>query len=174
MTLTMKADVAAELVKRLRSGDYKQGTEKLAASRQNDDNLYHCCLGVLCEMAAEEGVVQRLEETEPTWTEEEPDDEYNRKVINFVGKNGNHDATLPIEVVEWAGIVTVVDDYAGHDSDTEPRALPNFDDFEGVGRFEAGIWVTTKDADKTLAGMNDNGKSFEEIATFIEEKVVKA
>ncbi len=44
--------VKAEWVKRLRSGAYKQGFGYL---RNTDDS--YCCLGVLCEIAVEQGII---------------------------------------------------------------------------------------------------------------------
>lgn len=53
----MKQDVKTEWVKRLRSGMYLQGYRRLRADFQG--KAYYCCLGVLCEMAMEAGIVLR-------------------------------------------------------------------------------------------------------------------
>lgn len=51
----MDKKVKEEWVKRLRSGEYKQGFQKL---RSDDTGNYHyCCLGVLNTIAIEEGIV---------------------------------------------------------------------------------------------------------------------
>jgi hypothetical protein len=53
----MNKEVAKKWVKALRSGEYKQGINVL-----NRDNKEFCCLGVLCELAAKEGVVSSVVE----------------------------------------------------------------------------------------------------------------
>lgn len=45
----------------LRSGDYRQGTGLLRRVDAASGDAYHCCLGVLCELAVEAGVVRRTE-----------------------------------------------------------------------------------------------------------------
>jgi len=49
----MKADIAKKWVAALRSGEYEQGIEALCQEGK------FCCLGVLCELASNEGVVSR-------------------------------------------------------------------------------------------------------------------
>lgn len=51
----MLGPIQKRWVDALRSGKYKQGRRRL---RKGDE---HCCLGVLCELAAEDGVVQRFQ-----------------------------------------------------------------------------------------------------------------
>ena len=41
----------------LRSGKYKQGIGKLKAKGVDGTELCHCCLGVLCELAVEQGII---------------------------------------------------------------------------------------------------------------------
>lgn len=53
----MLNDVAKEWVKALRSGEYTQGREWLRRS----DNF--CCLGVLCDLAVEVGVIPAPEKS---------------------------------------------------------------------------------------------------------------
>jgi hypothetical protein len=50
--MSMNPDIKAKWVAALRSGEYKQGTGSL----RNSQNEY-CCLGVLCEVAVEEGLI---------------------------------------------------------------------------------------------------------------------
>lgn len=50
---TLKPEIKAEWLKRLRSGEYPQGRTEL-----NGRNGL-CCLGVLCEIAAEQGIVRK-------------------------------------------------------------------------------------------------------------------
>lgn len=55
----MKTEIREEWIRRLRSGDYKQGQGRLTAVL-NDGTTEHCCWGVLCEMGVEAGVVKPL------------------------------------------------------------------------------------------------------------------
>ena len=107
----------------LRSGDYEQGTDALHRSGR------FCCLGVLCELAHREGVVERYGGTRSG-------EEYR------YGRSGET-GTLPPEVREWAGL-----------DRRNPRVVP------------PGGWDTW-----TLAGLNDDGASFDEIADVIEEQL---
>ena len=70
--------IKARWIAALRSGKYAQGYERLG----QDDKF--CCLGVLCELAYEEGVVG--------------------KRINYDGSYiyDDHDVTLPPSVRGWA------------------------------------------------------------------------
>lgn len=57
-TNTMIPEIKEKWVTALRSGDYKQTSGALAV-RVGDDttNVAYCCLGVLCEIAVDEGVI---------------------------------------------------------------------------------------------------------------------
>lgn len=50
-------EVRAEWVKRLRSGKYMQGTGALRRTPVLSEQDKFCCLGVLCEIAVEQGVI---------------------------------------------------------------------------------------------------------------------
>lgn len=76
----MNADVKEKWVAALRSGEYKQGTQAL---RRGDK---YCCLGVLCDLHAQELMVE--------WTEEDSG------TYRYLG-NG---MVPPVEVIEWAGL----------------------------------------------------------------------
>ena len=83
----MDKNVKDEWVKRLRSGDYKQGTGQL---RNTGENSY-CCLGVLCEIAVEAGIVK---------VDTEPD---SNTAVYYDNDADRQDMTLPDTVQEWAG-----------------------------------------------------------------------
>jgi len=51
----MKEVIKKKWVAALRSGEYKQGQRQL----HNADGDKFCCLGVLCDLAAKEGIVKR-------------------------------------------------------------------------------------------------------------------
>lgn len=160
MALAMNAAIKAELVERLRSGKYAQGKEKLA-TKEGDDTLY-CCLGVLCEMAVERGIINRIEQDVECWDCENPDTCVTKVEVHY---DNTYHATLPKKVIDWAGIESVDIDHRSADE--------NFDDYEGMGRFEAESYRhngTVPHA--TLAGMNDEGVPFTEIAQFIEDEVI--
>jgi hypothetical protein len=59
----MKQDIKEEWVKRLRSGDYKQVMGRLKIANRSEV-IGYCCLGVLCEIAKEHGVVGEVEDRE--------------------------------------------------------------------------------------------------------------
>lgn len=160
MALAMNAAIKAELVERLRSGKYIQGKEKLA-TKEGDDTLY-CCLGVLCEIAVERGIINRIEQDVECWDCENPDACIPKVEVHY---DHTYDATLPEKVVNWAGIESVdIDDRSASD---------NFDDYEGMGRFEAERHKRTGNVvHASLAGMNDDGVPFTEIAQFIEDEVI--
>lgn len=111
----------------LRSGKYKQARSYLA----NEQG--HCCLGVLCELAIQNGVsVEKREEHYIT------DIEDDRLYYTY----DDAEAVLPQSVVDWAEV-----------PGCNPDVLSNHE--EG-------------DEDESLAGLNDAGASFEEIANIIE------
>jgi len=162
MALTMRAEVRDELVKRLRSGNYIQGKEKLAL--KDGDGERYCCLGVLCEMAVEAAVTQRVEREEEHFNDQDPDGEMLSVVVVKYGLGNLYDATLPPEVAVWAGMAT--------EEEVETLTHVAFDDGPGMGRYDDpdGNMPTFN----TLAGLNDDGTPFPEIATFIEANAREA
>lgn len=144
MSLKMRGEVLDEVVKRLRSGDYVQGSSALR--RTTVDGSVFCCLGVMCEMAVEEGILVRLD---PSW----PSSPYGYRVL---GQDATYTAYLPPAVIEWAGIV----------SDHEKEAsLGEY--YEERGSFDFG-------SDDSLASMNDGGEhDFPAIADWMEANVVR-
>ena len=101
--MSMNPEVKTELVKRLRDPNRKQGKYKL--ERETGEQ---CCLGVLCEIAVEEGIVSKSLS----------DDGY---VYYGEGENGwGHLALPPVLVKEWAGL-----------NSHETRALSEMNDIQG-------------------------------------------
>lgn len=72
----------------LRSGEYKQGQNKLV----NADGSF-CCLGVLCELAHKEGIVNNKEVIVDEETPLNPGTYYDKAW-----------AYLPLSVQDWAGM----------------------------------------------------------------------
>jgi hypothetical protein len=154
----MKKSVKDEWVRRLRSGDYEQGMGEL---RFEDK---YCCLGVLCVMAVEAGVI---EETSDPMTG-----------VFAYGRAGSDDdrqtQMLPVSVAEWAGLmgtpaaklwVTEVRVHADL-----PYDIPRGDTQGGpkqdlMDLYDDG-WIRPGKQD--LMELNDDGCSFEQIATVIE------
>lgn len=84
-------------IERLRSGDYPQGRDLLAQYVGDTDEMTFCCLGVLCEIAEEEGVVVSL-------VFEGIDCRRKRYLGPGESENGACGATLPECVEAWAGL----------------------------------------------------------------------
>lgn len=76
----MNEEIKTRWIEALRSGEYEQGHGNL----KNDGKF--CCLGVLCELAVQDGVIERKDyEGEPSIYAE-------------------MDAVLPTRVRRWAGL----------------------------------------------------------------------
>ena len=84
----MNPEIRTRWVAALRSGDYKQGWGWL---RSGSDE--YCCLGVLCELAVEDGVI-----APPSYSE--TSDGHSSDAYSYGGKQ----ATPPEPVLEWAGL----------------------------------------------------------------------
>jgi len=80
----MKKSIAKKWVKALRSGAYQQGTSQLV-----DENDNFCCLGVLCNLAVDEGIGEWVRGS-GGWV--------------FKTEGDVDDQVLPLEVRLWAGM----------------------------------------------------------------------
>lgn len=80
----MNPEIKAKWIAALKSGEYEQGRGGLALQAVCGDVRY-CCLGVLCDLAAKEGVVNA------EWSGRE-------------GWYGGNASYLPSSVALWAGI----------------------------------------------------------------------
>jgi hypothetical protein len=80
----MKKSIAKKWVKALRSGAYQQGTYQLV-----DENDNFCCLGVLCNLAVDEGIGEWVRGS-GGWV--------------FKTEGDVDDQVLPLEVRLWAGM----------------------------------------------------------------------
>ncbi len=124
----MDPHIKARWVAALRSGNYIQGEGRLKQRRDHEKSKY-CCLGVLCEIAVQDGVIKPPEKIE--------DEGFPGSAYKYEGDK----FSLGPRVQEWAGIESnpAVKDPNGH-------------------------W-------SSLADMNDDGASFEEIADVIERQL---
>jgi hypothetical protein len=92
----MKKEIAERWVEKLKSGEFRQADGVLAVPRANGTISGYCCLGVLCEIAVEDGVISRVIEQEKLEVrygnaEEFEDGDYAVEV-------------LPESVRKWAGL----------------------------------------------------------------------
>jgi hypothetical protein len=139
-------EIMREWVRRLRSGDYEQGQGFLS----KDDT--HCCLGVLCEIAVERGVIP------PPRVVTASDEVYPYASIPITStlpmdirpvKVFEDSAQMPSSnVYQWAGI--------------NPGRNIIIDNSLGMFMDDGSLYA------RKLAEMNDEGKSFAEIADVIE------
>lgn len=131
----MDQEIKARWLAKLESGEYEQTTEHLATSDG------YCCLGVLCEIAVEDGIVFKAEnKSESNLT--------GKTVYSYISKLDAQDSSesvLPMAVMEWSKI-----------GSTNPGAHLEFDGVE--------YW-------EYLSELNDeHKKTFPEIAEVIREK----
>lgn len=85
--ILMKEEIKKRWVEALVSRKYKKGKGCL----YNSDTGAHCALGVLCELAVEDGITKRRDSRHGG--------------PSFYGNDGEGcDSILPREVVEWAGL----------------------------------------------------------------------
>lgn len=85
--MKLKPEVKAAWVTALRSGEYKQGTGCL--NKLIDGEEHYCCLGVLADLAARQGIVERFV----------PDDGFDGDPFrNYDGEAG----LPPLAVWSWA------------------------------------------------------------------------
>jgi hypothetical protein len=142
----MKKEIADLWVAALRSGEYQQEKGTLVkVDHDNGDILGYCCLGVLCELAVKAGVPVTKDGGQDE--SDEPDDSYYTS-ITF----DNNDALTPESVRKWSGL---------RSSDGSVADWP-MDPSEEYTNLE-------NDFPTSLAGLNDGGKTFNEIADLIEK-----
>jgi hypothetical protein len=119
MPLSMKADIKKRWIKELESGEYTQGAGNLHERGYDIPNVLNeprpdkfCCLGVLCKMAHDEGVVDVSNEDEPG------------TIVYYNGEG----AYLPPKVIEWAGLSYVGERLISDQHFEEQRGVFSLDD----------------------------------------------
>lgn len=90
----LKPAVKELWLKALRSGEYKQGDSKLK-KRNYGGTVQHCCLGVLCDIAAEQGAVSFR------YASSSAASGVDFEGLWMFGEDKDH-LLLPKEVTEWA------------------------------------------------------------------------
>jgi uncharacterized protein YeaC (DUF1315 family) len=130
----MNPEIKQKWVDALRSGKYDQGSEKLRSYQG------YCCLGVLCDLYAQEQNVE--------W-EFRGVDEDDRQVLEYWYFDGEGEF-LPKSVREWAGLSI---------SSPQVRVDVTEDDDEDD-------WFYNDD----IANLNDTGYTFNDLAKMIQEQ----
>ncbi len=151
----MNPERKAQWVAALRSGEFPQGAQELKTAEGE-----FCCLGVACELALREGVLDFEYLPDPNSV----DDESKRFYGNL--DEADIDSTplmswsdLPLSAQNWLGLPYA--DPAVLVTDTHPK----FSDLVG--------WTREGDANVPLkvSILNDSGFTFDEIADLIEEQL---
>lgn len=99
----MNPEIKALWLERLESGKEKQGHGALKKVYPTKNGkvrkVRHCCLGVLCEIGVEQGVIDeaKVDLRDPDIYEQEDG-------INATFGEGSSEAYLPDAVADWAGI----------------------------------------------------------------------
>jgi hypothetical protein len=151
----MKKTVAEKWVNALRSKKYKQGRNALKMKNNKTGTVRHCCLGVLCELYQQD---RRANHAKPLATKTalskyvDVELPKNRTIYMFGESPADKDPACPLQlpkaVARWAGMGREC--YSGE--------LSEIVYFDGEPL-------------RDLAGLNDAGCSFEEIANIIEDRV---
>lgn len=141
----MKPEIAEKWIKALRSKKYKQGQHVLK-KKTPAGRIEHCCLGVLCELYNEQKAREQKQIPVRKAAKYQLDGlprsfKAGTTVYSFNGKNKTEALTeLPYRVMQWAGMKTEDGSFCGH-------------------------FVRQK----SLAGLNDRGYTFNQIASLIEK-----
>jgi hypothetical protein len=145
--LKLKPEVKQLWLEGLRSGDFPQCSGKLS------NGVGYCCLGVLSELAHREGVIAR-EEQQNTWKPVSGGGTRTETSVHY----GAYAASnyLPREVADWA--------FEEYDPNVVYWENPRVKDPRPEGHLMK-VEVTS------LAELNDEGFTFEEIADVVEEQL---
>lgn len=107
--MAMNPEIKARWIAALRGGEYTQGFSQLTMT-DNDGNRRHCCLGVLCDLAVNDGEsnIISIVELNGDVAYKAVDDEFSEKHY------------LPYKVARWAGMTVGLDeDTRGEFTDSE-------------------------------------------------------
>lgn len=137
----MDQTIKADWVKALRSGEYEQGSGSLNKAGK------FCCLGVLCDLAVKAGVPVQVRQAACDCLDDWDDDPEHRCTPDVEEIEYDFNSSYPpIKVQDWAGIT----------SPDPVVAVPESDD---PGKRSS------------LSVLNDEGRTFAEIADLIEEQL---
>jgi hypothetical protein len=153
----MDQEIKQQWVDALRSGEYSQGRYWLRHG--NRENSNHCCLGVLCDLYDGQLWKQAVDDFTPRYNSDDEDSsEPEDSCFEF---DGDASELLPKKVAKWAGFTLDESEYCDGairfvGIDDKSRRL--VDHLTLIGK------------SPTLAEVNDQGFSFEEIAEIIEKQ----
>ena len=141
----MKKDIKERWVAKLRDPNIKQ-TQGVLKKQIGDNEFAYCCLGVLCEVAVEDGILP------PSRLADKENDVVRQEIV-YDGKDHSSNtyaegSVLPYNVSVWAGL-------GGENNPFVPDPS------------ESGLSTS-------LAEANDNGYSFLDIANLIERNIPDA
>lgn len=142
-------------LKALRSGEFAQGKRVLIARDDDEEVTRYCCLGVACILAMNAGVDLSLE-FEPAGAEIDVDDDTKEVGVHEDTPIGVFVSSLVLERMDGG-----VDIVAMRDAELLPRPVQ-----EWLGLADNNPDVATER--QSLAGLNDQGRTFAEIADIIE------
>lgn len=146
----MNPEVKAQWLSALRSGEWPQGRDEL-----NDGEGRYCCLGVLCEMAKDQGVTDMWEVDGQTDMRIYGNREaYEASPWEYDGSW----SSVPVNVQQWAGL----DDHDPYV--TVPLTHP---EFAKLRQWNA----ISRNGRARVSTLNDNGFTFEEIADLIDAQL---
>lgn len=92
----MKEDIKNRWIAALESGKYLQGKDWLKYEDTNANKQFHCCLGVLCELAIEDNVLEASKLAQG-------ESKYSLKIHSI----DDSTKTLPIKVRDWAEMQSI-------------------------------------------------------------------
>lgn len=131
--LTTREDILSEWADRLVSGRYPQGRQRLRRQAEDGDELF-CCLGVLCEIAVEQGIIEA-----PTLRTQR-----DGAVVYVYGDSAIPSTTaLPWDVRRWANVSELGDlTYPGNvEADTLAGANDRGMSFARIAELIRAGWV---------------------------------
>ncbi len=128
-------------IEALRSGTYKQGRGSLAEENPETGVMEYCCLGVACDLATKQGILQKL-----------PQKKGDR--LEFGKKGDTHTSFLPRALRNFLGFTSASGEL--------------FVKRVSMSAMYGKKKKTYYSVDTTLARLNDDGETFKEIAKRIE------
>jgi hypothetical protein len=146
----MDTKIKAEWVAALRSGEYRKGVGRLARIDLDDGVTSYCCLGVLCEIspAVEQVMPEFSDGTRPRYQ-------------SLVDPEDSDSALLPSAVLAWSGLESWTGGILGLEKNNPEFFIGSVPDENGNPSEESLGYFS-------LAGLNDDGFTFDQIADVIE------
>ena len=115
----MNPEIKTKWLEALRSGDYRQGRNVLKQQHGPKDTPQFCCLGVLCDLAIEDGLTVEVDEVF-----------FNEKSNTYY--NDCYEL-LPEAVADWAGLPSVNPEVNIYDHEVDAADLTTIADLNDEG-----------------------------------------